>query len=118
MALRSARPELPLLTVHGQVLIAIADNPRALLRKLAEATGITECTAQTVIADLDAAGYLTRERTGRRNRYTIHPGAPLRHARSGIRQVGPVLELLTRGAGSPDDYDAAADVSAGQRHQG
>lgn len=117
MAFRSTPPELALLTVHGQVLIAIADNPRALLRELAEATGITERTVQAAIADLDTAGYLTRERTGRRNRYTINPDAPLRHAGSGVRQVGPVLELLARGAGGPDDYGAAADVSAGQRHQ-
>jgi DNA-binding transcriptional regulator PaaX len=74
-------------------LIAIADNPRALLRELAEATGITERTVQATIADLDAADYLTRERTGRRNRYTINPEAPLRHSGSGTRQVGPMLEF-------------------------
>lgn len=84
------------MTVHGQVLVAIADNPRALMRELAEVTGITERTVQAVIADLDAAGYLTRERRGRRNHYTIHPDAPLRHSGSGIREVGPVLDLLAR----------------------
>lgn len=96
MAFRSVRSDVELLTVCGNVLVAIAANPQALLRELADATGITERTVQAAIAELEAAGYLTRERTGRRNRYTVHPDAPLRHAGPGIAHVGPVLELLAR----------------------
>jgi hypothetical protein len=84
-----------LLTGHGHVLVEIARNPRARIRDIAAAAGITERTAQAIVADLEAAGYLTRTRIGRRTRYTVNPDNPFRHsAQEGLR-VGPLLELLT-----------------------
>ena len=84
-----------LLTGHGHVLVEIARNPRARIRDIAAAAGITERTAQAIVADLEAAGYLTRTRTGRRTRYTVNPDSPFRHqAQEGLR-VGPFLDALT-----------------------
>ena len=84
-----------LLTGHGHVLVEIARNPHARIRDIAAAADITERTAQAIVADLEATGYLTRTRAGRRTRYTVNPDRPFRHpAQEGLR-VGPFLDLLT-----------------------
>ena len=83
-----------LLTGHGHVLVEIARNPGARIRDLSAAAGITERTVQAIVADLEAAGYLTRTRTGRRTRYTVNPDSSFRHpAQEGLR-VGPFLAVL------------------------
>jgi hypothetical protein len=84
-----------LLTGHGHVLVEIARNPQARMRDISAAAGITERTAQGIVADLEAAGYITRARVGRRTRYTLNPDSPFRHpAQEGLR-VGPFLDVLT-----------------------
>ena len=46
------------------------------------------------MADLEAEGYLTRTRNGRRTRYTVNHDSLFRHsAQEGLR-VGPFLDLL------------------------
>ena len=83
-----------LLTGHGHVLVEIARNPAARIRDISAAAGITERTAQAIVSDLEAAGYITRTRIGRRTRYTVNPGSQFRHpAQKGLR-VGPFLDLL------------------------
>jgi DNA-binding MarR family transcriptional regulator len=83
-----------LLTGHGHVLVEIARNPEARIRDIAAAADITERTAQAIVADLEAAGYITRTRIGRRTRYTVNPDSIFRHpAQEGLR-VGPFLDLL------------------------
>src|SRR6201997_3518213 len=90
-----------LLTGHGHVLVEIARNPRARIRDISPVVGLTERTVQAIVADLEAGGYLTRTRIGRRTRYTVNPDSPFRHsAQDGLR-VGPMLDLLTRRA-APD----------------
>ena len=83
-----------LLTGHGHVLVEIARNARARIRDIAAAAGIAERTAQAIVADLEAAGYLTRTRAGRRTVYTVHLNRPFRHPAQDGHRVGPFLELL------------------------
>ena len=84
-----------LLTGHGHVLVEIARNPDARIRDISPVVGLTERTVQAIVADLEAAGYLTRTRVGRRTRYTVDPDSPFRHsAQEGLR-VGPLLDQLT-----------------------
>ena len=84
-----------LLTGHGHVLVEIARNPDARIRDISPVVDLTERTVQAIVADLEAAGYLTRHRIGRRTRYSVNPDSPFRHsAQEGLR-VGPVLDLLT-----------------------
>src|ERR1700748_3909653 len=85
-----------LLTGHGHVLVEIARNPGARIRDLSAAAGLTERTVQAIVADLEAAGYITRTRTGRRTRYTVRHDSQFRHPAQEGLQVGPVLDLLTR----------------------
>jgi DeoR/GlpR family transcriptional regulator of sugar metabolism len=82
------------------VLVEIARSPRARIRDIAAAAGITERTAQAIIADLEAAGYLTRARSGRRAVYTVHPDRPFRHPAQKGHRVGPVLTLLASPGGA------------------
>jgi hypothetical protein len=84
-----------LLTGHGHVLVAIASNPRARIRDISAVVRLTERTVQAIIADLEAAGYLTRTRHGRRSQYTVNYDSTFRHpAQEGLR-VGPLLDHLT-----------------------
>jgi hypothetical protein len=83
-----------LLTGHGHVLVEIARNPQARIRDIAAAAGITERTAQAIVADLEEAGYITRTRTGRRTRYSVNPDSSFRHPAQEGLQVGPFLAVL------------------------
>ena len=97
-----------LLTGHGHVLVEIARNPKARIRDISAVVGLTERTVQAIVADLDAAGYLSRTRTGRRTRYTVNRESMFRHeAQEGLR-VGPFLALLaenTDPGGNPTEAD-------------
>lgn len=83
------------LTNHAHVLICVARDPGTRLRDVAEAVGITERAAQRIVADLVSAGYLEREREGRRNRYRLRPERPLRHPVEREHAVGEILRVLT-----------------------
>uniref|UniRef100_UPI003F49387A helix-turn-helix transcriptional regulator n=1 Tax=Nonomuraea sp. CA-252377 TaxID=3240003 RepID=UPI003F49387A len=60
------------LTHHARVLVEVARNPQARLRDIAARIGITERGVQNIITDLHHAGYLARERVGRRNHYHLN----------------------------------------------
>ncbi|GAA5147607.1 hypothetical protein GCM10023321_08670 [Pseudonocardia eucalypti] len=64
------------------------------MRDLAAVIGVTERTVQAIVADLEAAGYVTHTRIGRRNRYTVHENRPFRHPAQDGHLVGPLLDLL------------------------
>jgi DNA-binding IclR family transcriptional regulator len=83
-----------LLTGHGHVLVEIARNPEARIRDLSAVAGITERTVQAIVADLEAAGYITRTRTGRRTRYTVNTDSLFRHPAQDGHRVGPFLAML------------------------
>lgn len=83
-----------LLSNHGHVLLYVDTYPDARLREIAAAIGITERAAHKIITELEAAGYVTRERLGRRNRYDVHREVPLRHARVVGRTIGDLLKGL------------------------
>jgi DNA-binding MarR family transcriptional regulator len=84
-----------LLTGHGHVLVEIARNPKARIRDISPVVGLAERSVQAIVADLEAAGYLTRTRTGRRVVYTVNRDSLFRHsAQEGLR-VGPFLDLLS-----------------------
>jgi predicted transcriptional regulator len=83
------------LTNHTQVLLCIARTPDIRLRDVAEQVGITERAAQRILADLVEAGFVDRERHGRRNQYRVNPDVHMRHpAQEGV-EIGILLELLT-----------------------
>ena len=91
----SGAKEWTFLTNHAHVLLAIAREPTARLRDVADAVGITERAAQAIVADLEAAGYLQRERVGRRNQYTLNPAGQFRHPAEADHSIGELLNVFT-----------------------
>ena len=83
-----------LLTGHGHVLVEIASNPESRIRDISLVVGLTERSVQAIVADLEAAGYLTRARTGRRVVYTVKRDRLFRHSAQDGHRVGPFLDLL------------------------
>jgi len=84
-----------LLTGHGHVLVEIARNPNSRIRDISAVVDLTERTVQAIVADLEAAGYLSRRRAGRRTRYTVNPDSLFRHPAQDGHRVGPFLSLLS-----------------------
>ena len=82
------------LTNHARVLLCIAHDPGARLRDIAASLGITERSAHGIVAELAEAGYLIRQKDGRRNRYQIQAHLPLPEPASRDRTVGEVLAHL------------------------
>jgi DeoR/GlpR family transcriptional regulator of sugar metabolism len=81
-------------TNHAHVLESIASNPTIRLRDIATTVGITERTAAQIINDLEQAGYITKIRDGRRNRYEVHEELPLRHPQHRHHTVGELIRFL------------------------
>jgi predicted transcriptional regulator len=82
------------LTNHAHVLLCISRDPGIRLREVATEVGITERAAQRIVAELVEAGYISREREGRRNRYEVHAELPLRHPLEQSHEIGELLDLL------------------------
>jgi DNA-binding transcriptional ArsR family regulator len=91
------------LTNHAHVLSCVADDPGIRLRDIATAVGITERAAHRILSELVEAGYVLREREGRRNRYQVVPDLPLRHPLVKGREVGELLEVLLGSARAGDE---------------
>jgi predicted transcriptional regulator len=87
-------PNWTFLSNHGQVLLCIAHDPAIRLREIGEQVGITERAAHRIVGELVDAGYLVRERKGRRNQYAIttHRGLPDPLARDS--SIGDLLNVL------------------------
>jgi predicted transcriptional regulator of viral defense system len=94
MAAETAKPGWTFFTNHGHVLVCLADDPTVRTRDVAAQVGITERAAQGIIGDLVEAGFVTRIKEGRRNRYEVHPERPLRHPLEADHTVGELLVTL------------------------
>lgn len=88
------------LTNHARVLLCIAHDPGVRLRDIAAALEITERTAFGVVLDLAEAGYVVKEKDGRRNRYRIQAHLPLRESIARERTIGEVLDVLVEAPGA------------------
>jgi len=82
------------LTNHAHVLLTVTASPDIRLREIADLVGITERTAMQIVVDLEEAGYITKERQGRRNHYTVSDDQPLRHPLEDHHNVGRLLSAL------------------------
>lgn len=89
-----ARPGWTFLTNHAHIMVCIAKEPDLRLRDIAERVGITERAAQDIVGQLEAEGYLVRERVGRRNRYALTVDKPLRHPLERHHRLSELLDLL------------------------
>jgi hypothetical protein len=90
-------PTWSFLTNHAQVLLCIAHDPGIRLREIGETVGITERAAYRIVAELAAAGYISRKRNGRRNHYTIQSHLPLPDPLAREQKIGDLLAILSDG---------------------
>jgi len=94
-------PEFAFLTNHAKTLLLIAHDPRIRTRDIARLLDITERRTQGIVADLARAGYIDRERDGRRNLYTVSTHLPLGLPTQRDTDIGALLAILPTANGSP-----------------
>lgn len=87
-------PTWGFLTNHALVLLCIARDPGVRLRDIAASVGITERSAFGIVTDLADAGYIVKEKGGRRNRYRIEAHLPLPDSVDRNLAIGELLALL------------------------
>ena len=83
------------LTHHAHVLLEVARNPDATIEELAASVGVSTRSAVTILNQLEATGYLVRERRGRRNHYVLRRDRPLRHPSNAAHTVDELIEALS-----------------------
>jgi DNA-binding Lrp family transcriptional regulator len=83
------------LSNYGHVLVCIAEDPDVRLRDIADRVGLTERAVFGIVDELEANGYVTRERVGRRNRYEVRLDQPLRHSLEAEHTVGDLVRAVS-----------------------
>lgn len=109
--MEESTPSWTFLTNHAQVLACIAQDPGVRLREIGERVGITERAAHRIVVDLSAAGYVTRQRNGRRNQYKVNAHLPVHDPIASDQDLGQLLEVLSaphRSERQTDHTDTAA----------
>lgn len=84
------------LTNHAHVLLCVAEVPDVRVREIAETVGVTERAAQRILTELEEAGYISKTRDGRRNRYAINPDVRMRHPMDQEHHIGELVDLLSK----------------------
>ena len=87
---------------HGRVLLFLTDDPGVRLHDMAARLHITERSAHDIVNDLTAAGYISKHKDDRRNRYQIVAHQPLPEPITREKIFREVLALLPgAAAGQP-----------------
>ena len=86
--------EWSFLTNHARALVCIARDPGVRLREIADVLGVTERRVFGIVTDLAEAGYVVKEKDGRRNRYRIQHHLPLQVDVGREATIGEVLGVL------------------------
>lgn len=84
------------LTNHAHVVFCLAEDGEMRMRDLAARVGITERAVARILDELEEAGYVTRDRQGRRNRYVVHGSVHLRHPIEAHCTVEDLVALVIR----------------------
>ena len=107
------------LSNHGHALIYLATEPDLRLVDLAEHLGVRERSAHRIVSELVAAGYVQRERYGRRVRYTVDRRKPLRRPDFKDTSIGDLVDLLqSRRASDPAMRPTTSPPGEAPRHAG
>jgi hypothetical protein len=105
-------PAWSFLTNHARVLLCIAHDPGLRLRDIAARVGVTERSAHGIITDLTAAGYVVKQKDGRRNRHQIQAHLPLPEPWTREPAIG---ESWPSCWGDSDGIAGLADLEAADR---
>jgi DNA-binding Lrp family transcriptional regulator len=90
-----------LLTNHALVLVHVVENPRSTLREIADAVGITDRAALSILRALEADEIVARRKEGRRNFYTVDLDALVSHRQYGQYTIDEIARALLRLSGPP-----------------
>lgn len=101
------------LAPHARVLLCVAHDPGVRLRDIAASLNITERNAFGIITDLAQAGYVVKEKDGRRNRYRTQAHLPRPEPDGRERAIGEILDLLTGTDTRPRPDQATAATAGG-----
>ena len=82
------------LTNQALVLINVYEHPRSRLREIANAVGITERAALSILRQLEEENFVERAKEGRRIRYTVDLAAVLAAQTQGPYNVEQLLAQL------------------------
>jgi DNA-binding Lrp family transcriptional regulator len=82
------------------------------LREISERVGITERAAHRIVTELADGGYITRERNGRRNQYTIQSGLPLPDRLGRVQRISDLLTILI---GTTDELPETPNLTTAAR---
>ena len=93
------------LSNHGHVLLCLASRPGVRVRDVAQRVGITERAVLRILAELEEAGYVARERAGRRTHYLVRLERPMRHTAESSRPVRLLVDALGDAWAGPDASD-------------
>ena len=88
------QPDWTFLSNHGHVLIHLTRFPDSLVREIAESVGITERSAQAILADLQEAGYIRVVKNGRRNSYKVNANRKFRHPSEATKSISSLLNIF------------------------
>jgi predicted transcriptional regulator len=87
--------EWTFLSNHGHVLVHLSRDPDSRVRDIADSVGITERSAQAILADLEELGYVEVTRVGRRNKYKINPNLKFRHPSEDGKPISSLLKIFS-----------------------
>ena len=82
------------LTHHAHLMLMLQRDQSAKIEELAQVLGVTPRYVASILNDLTDGGYLTKQRVGRRNHYSINREAELRHETSLHKSVGDLIDSL------------------------
>jgi DNA-binding IclR family transcriptional regulator len=82
------------LTNHARVLLCIVHDPTARLRDIAASLDITERSAHGIVTDLAEAGYVIKQKDGRRNRYQVQAHLPMSGPGTREPAIGEIAALF------------------------
>jgi predicted transcriptional regulator len=89
-----AKHDWTFLSNHGHLLIQIAKKPEIKINELAAVVGISERRAQSIVGDLESAGYLEVTRIGRRNSYQVITSSKFRHPLESNKSINALLKIF------------------------
>ena len=110
--------EWSFLTNHARVLVCIARDPGVRLREIADVLGVTERRAFGIVNDLTKAGYVVKEKDGRRNRYSIQNHLPLPAPIGREPTVGELLGVLVDTNATESPARPGQDGGSRRRNRG
>ena len=103
-----------LLSNHALVLIHVVEHPRSTLREIADAVGVTDRAALSLLRAIEDDGIVTRRREGRQNVYTVNIEALMNHRSYGRFSIGQIAAALLALAGR----EPGAELPPGMQNSG